>query len=150
MAEKKMDISRLDLDDNNEPAPVWCEFQGGMLVLVSFVPDDVATRLRKKCITRYQGRGQEIVENFDAGKFARLLGRESAHDWKNVVDGEKEIPYSPETCDKLITRWTDFSVWLMKTSTDLNVLNEEALRKLMEDVEKKSESTSGQEETSRE
>lgn len=150
MAENKMDISRLDLDDNNDPAPVWCEFQGGMLVLVSFVPDDVATRLRKKCITRYQGRGQEMVENFDAGQFARLLGRECVHDWRYVVDGEKEVPYFAETCDKLITKWTDFSVWVMKTSTDLNVLNEEAKRKLMEDVEKKSVSTSGQEETSAE
>lgn len=150
MTENKMDISRLDLDDNNAPAPVWCEFQGGMLVLVGFVTDDVASRLRKKCVTRYQSRGGEMVENFDAVQFARLLGRESVKDWKNVVDGEKEIPYSAKTCDKLITKWTDFSVWVLKTSTNLNFMNEEAKRKLMEDVEKKSVSTSEQEEISQE
>ena len=121
-----MDISKLT---NNDPVQVWVPFGEDTEVLIQYVSREELRAIYRKSKETAFVKHQK-VETVNDGKADILLGRAAVKGWRPrpgksgfTAKGE-EFPYTPENCDLLMTRWTDFALFVNDICTDLNALTD--------------------------
>lgn len=126
---------------------VWMPFDEDTEVLIAYQSGDALRDIRRQATSISWDRGHQKEEKYDNGVGNRLLGRAAVKAWR-PLPGEKGFtlngepyPYSPDNCDFLMDKFTDFSNFVNAVCVDLQglVAAEE------EQTRKNSSSTSGQE-----
>ncbi len=134
-----MDVSALD----DKGFKVWVRFLDAR-VLMRYVGLDELRSIREQA-TSYswlkEGESQEPEESFDHEKANRLFGRAAVRDWQGLTRGGEDFSFSPERCDLLMSRWSEFARFVAEVSLDLKRLEDER----MEKSKKKSSATCAQE-----
>lgn len=126
---------------------VWVPFDDDTEVLIAYQSGSDLREMREKATNISWDRGHQKEEKYDNAMGNRLLGRAAVKDWRPrpgkkgfTLNGEG-YPYTPENCDFLMDKFTDFSNFVNGVCVDLQCLvaaDEEQTRK-------NSSNTSGQE-----
>ncbi len=131
-----MDITAL----NDEGFQVLVPFHDAE-VMVGYVGLDQLRSIRQRATLRTwptagqrQGEPEESLDHAEAG---RLLGRAAVRGWQGLTLEGEVYAYSPERCDLLMARWSEFARFVGEVSLDLAGLMERS----MEQSKKKSMST---------
>lgn len=135
-----MDISAIRDNDFE----VWVSFLDAE-VLMRYVGLDELRSIHASATRKGLDRGGALIEELDHAEAGRLLGRASVKGWRGLTLNGEEFPWSPENCDLLMARWTEFSRFVGEASLDLIRLEETRLG----ESGKKSGLTSGQGGTTR-
>jgi hypothetical protein len=117
---------------------VWVDFQGlkGFEVEVANLSRKELTGLRKKCTTtKFDRKTRAAVETLDEDKFITEFSRAVIKDWKGLtlehletlllvdIDGQdpkKELEFSEENAETLVSSSTEFDTWLNEVVFDLD------------------------------
>jgi hypothetical protein len=129
-----MDLKKLMVDTK----AVWVDFQGlkGFEVEVANLSRKELTGLRKKCTTtKFDRKTRAAVETLDEDKFITEFSRAVIKDWKGLtlehletlllvdIDGQdpkKELEFSEENAETLVSSSTEFDTWLNEVVFDLD------------------------------
>tara|TARA_B100000780_G_scaffold278234_2_gene251098 strand:- start:927 stop:1376 length:450 start_codon:yes stop_codon:yes gene_type:complete len=129
-----MDLKKLMVDTK----AVWVDFSGlkGFQVEVANLSRKELTGLRKKCTTtKFDRKTRQAVENLDEEKFITEFSRAVIKDWKGLTlehletlllvdvegqDPQKELEYSEENAETLVSSSTEFDTWLNEVVFDLD------------------------------
>jgi hypothetical protein len=129
-----MDLKKLMVDTKS----VWVDFQGlkGFEVEVANLSRKELTGLRKKCTTtKFDRKTRAAVETLDEDKFITEFSRAVIKDWKGLtlehletlllvdIDGQdpkKELEFSEENAETLVSSSTEFDTWLNEVVFDLD------------------------------
>jgi len=134
-----MDVSALD----DKGFEVWVRFLDAE-VLMRYVGLDELRRIKEQA-TSYswdrEGGSQGPHESLDHEEANRLFGRAAVRGWRGLTRDGEDFPFSPEHCDLLISRWSEFARFVAEVSLDLKRLEDER----MEKCKKKSSATCAQE-----
>mgnify|MGYP003644313088 CR=1 FL=1 len=128
-----MDLKKLMVDTK----AAWISFPGlkGFEVEIANLSRKELTGLRKKCTsTKFDRKSRQAVENLDEDKFVTEFTRAVIKDWKGLtlahletlllvdIDGqdpEKELEYSKDNAETLVSSSTEFDTWLNEVVFDL-------------------------------
>ena len=117
---------------------VWVDFPGlkGFEVEVANLSRKELTGLRKKCTsTKFDRKTRQAVENLDEEKFIVEFTKAVVKNWKGLtlghletlilvdIDGqdpEKELEYSADNAETLVSSSTEFDTWLNEVVFDLD------------------------------
>ena len=135
-----MDISLIEGDGFE----VWVPFMDAR-VLLRYVGLEDLRRIHASAQQSTWDRKGEPVHEMDHAEAGRLLGRTAVRGWEGFTREGGDFPFSPEHCDLLMTRWSEFSRFVAESAMDLVKLEEARLA----ESEKKSALTSGQGGTTR-
>ena len=129
-----MDLKKLMVDTK----AVWVDFSGlkGFQVEVANLSRKELTGLRKKCTTtKFDRKTRQAVENLDEEKFITEFSRAVIKDWKGLTlehletlllvdiegqDPKKELEYSDDNAETLVSSSTEFDTWLNEVVFDLD------------------------------
>jgi len=129
-----MDLKKLMVDTK----AVWVDFSGlkGFQVEVANLSRKELTGLRKKCTTtKFDRKTRQAVENLDEEKFITEFSRSVIKDWKGLTlehletlllvdiegqDPQKELEFSEENAETLVSSSTEFDTWLNEVVFDLD------------------------------
>jgi hypothetical protein len=129
-----MDLKKLMVDTK----AVWIDFPGlkGFEVEVANLSRKELTGLRKKCTsTKFDRKTRQAVENLDEEKFIVEFTKAVVKNWKGLtlghletlilvdIDGqdpEKELEYSADNAETLVSSSTEFDTWLNEVVFDLD------------------------------
>jgi hypothetical protein len=129
-----MDLKKLMVDTKS----VWIDFPGlkGFEVEVANLSRKELTGLRKKCTTtKFDRKTRQAVENLDEDKFIVEFTNSVVKNWKGLTlghletlilidideqDPEKELEYSTENAETLVSSSTEFDTWLNEVVFDLD------------------------------
>jgi hypothetical protein len=129
-----MDLKKLMVDTK----AVWVDFPGlkGFEVEVANLSRKELTGLRKKCTsTKFDRKSRQAVENLDEEKFIVEFTKAVVKNWKGLtlghletlilvnIDGEdpeKELEYSRDNAETLVSSSTEFDTWLNEVVFDLD------------------------------
>jgi hypothetical protein len=129
-----MDLKKLMVDTK----AVWIDFPGlkGFEVEVANLSRKELTGLRKKCTTtKYDRKTRQPVENLDEDKFVTEFSKSVIKNWKGLTlehletlllvdiegeDPEKELEYSEENAETLVSSSSEFDTWLNEVVFDLD------------------------------
>ena len=129
-----MDLKKLMVDTK----AVWIDFPGlkGFEVEVVNLSRKELTGLRKKCTTtKYDRKTRQPVENLDEDKFVTEFSKSVIKNWKGLTlehletlllvdiegeDPEKELEYSEENAETLVSSSSEFDTWLNEVVFDLD------------------------------
>ncbi len=129
-----MDLKKLMVDTK----AVWVDFPGlkGFEVEVANLSRKELTGLRKKCTsTKFDRKTRQAVENLDEEKFIVEFTKAVVKNWKGLtlghletlilvdIDGEdpeKELEYSTDNAETLVSSSTEFDTWLNEVVFDLD------------------------------
>ena len=129
-----MDLKKLMVDTK----AVWVDFPGlkGFEVEVANLSRKELTGLRKKCTsTKFDRKTRQAVENLDEEKFIVEFTKAVVKNWKGLtlghletlilvdIDGqdpEKELEYSADNAETLVSSSTEFDTWLNEVVFDLD------------------------------
>jgi hypothetical protein len=129
-----MDLKKLMVDTK----AVWVDFSGlkGFQVEVANLSRKELTGLRKKCTTtKFDRKTRQAVENLDEEKFITEFSRAVIKDWKGLTlehletlllvdiegqDPQKELEFSEENAETLVSSSTEFDTWLNEVVFDLD------------------------------
>jgi len=117
---------------------VWVDFQGldGLQVEVVNLSRKELTALRKKCtVTKFDRKTRQAVEDIDEDKFVMEFTGAVVKNWRGLKlsyleslllvdigtqDPEKELEYSIENAETLVSSSTEFDTWLNEVVFDLD------------------------------
>jgi hypothetical protein len=90
----------------------------GATVMIRYVPQETLRKIARKATKRIF-RDHKAVEEMDADEANRLLGRAAVAGWSGfpLYHGQP-LEYSPESCDRLINKWGEFSRFVNDACTD--------------------------------
>ena len=129
-----MDLKKLMVDTK----AVWVDFQGlkGFSVEVANLSRKELTGLRKKCTTtKFDRKTRQAVETLDEEKFVTEFTNSVIKNWKGLtlehletlllvnIEGEdpkKELEYSADNAETLVSSSTEFDTWLNEVVIDLD------------------------------
>ena len=128
-----MDLKKLMVDTK----AVWVDFPGlkDFTVEVANLSRKELTGLRKKCTTtKYDRKTRQAVETLDEDKFITEFSKSVIKNWKGLtlehletlllvdIDGQdpkKELEFSEENAETLVSSSTEFDTWLNEVVFDL-------------------------------
>lgn len=129
-----MDLKKLMVDTK----AVWVDFPGlkGFEVEVANLSRKELTGLRKKCTTtKFDRKTRQAVEELDEEKFVSEFSRSVIKNWKGLtlahletlllvdIDGQdpaKELDFSEDNAETLVSSSTEFDTWLNEVAFDLD------------------------------
>jgi len=129
-----MDLKTLMIDTK----AVWVDFPGlpGMEVEVANLSRKELTGMRKKCITtKFDRKTRQAVEDLDEEKFVTEFTKAVIKNWKGLTlahletlilidtegqDLSKELEYSEENAEILVSSSNEFDNWLNEVVFDLD------------------------------
>jgi|TARA_R110002074_G_scaffold319082_1_gene489475 hypothetical protein len=129
-----MDLKKLMVDTK----AVWIDFPGlkGFEVEVTNLSRKELTGLRKKCTTtKFDRKTRQAVESLDEDKFVVEFTNAVIKNWKGLtlehletlllvdIDGQdasKELEYSQDNAETLVSSSTEFDTWLNEVVFDLD------------------------------
>jgi hypothetical protein len=129
-----MDLKKLMVDTK----AVWIDFPGlkGFEVEVTNLSRKELTGLRKKCTTtKFDRKTRQAVESLDEDKFVVEFTNAVIKNWKGLtlehletlllvdIDGQdasKELEYSQDNAETLVTSSSEFDTWLNEVVFDLD------------------------------
>ena len=129
-----MDLKKLMVDTK----AVWVDFPGlkGFEVEVANLSRKELTGLRKKCTTtKFDRKTRQAVEEIDEEKFVTEFSRAVIKNWKGLslahletlllvdIDGQdpaKELDYSEDNAETLVSSSAEFDTWLNEVAFDLD------------------------------
>ena len=129
-----MDLKKLMVDTK----AVWVDFPGlsGFKVEVANLSRKELTGLRKKCTgQKFDRKSRAVVETLDEEKFVSEFTRSVVKNWKGLklahletlllidMDGqdpEKELEFSEDNAETLVSSSTEFDTWLNEVVFDLD------------------------------
>jgi len=94
-------------------------------VVLRYVSAEELQQIAKKATTVTWDRKNEPKEELDPIQIQVLMGRAAVRGWKGLTMEGEEFPYSPENCDLLMRKWTEFARFVSETCMDLQRLQEE-------------------------
>ena len=128
-----MELKKLMVDTK----AVWIDFPGlsGFSVEVANLSRKELTSLRKKCTTsKFDRKTRQLVENLDEDKFVTEFSKAVIKNWKGLTlesletlllidigdqDPKKELNYSVDNAETLVSSSTEFDTWLNEVVFDL-------------------------------
>jgi hypothetical protein len=129
-----MDLKKLMVDTKS----VWVDFPGlsGFSVEVANLSRKELNGLRKRCTTqKFDRKTRQAVENLDEDKFVVEFSLSTVKNWKGLTidhlsslllidtegqDLSKELEYSIENAETLVSSSTEFDTWLNEVVFDLD------------------------------
>ena len=129
-----MDLKKLMVDTK----AVWIDFPGlkGFEVEVANLSRKELTGLRKKCTTtKFDRKTRQAVESLDEDKFVVEFTNSVIKNWKGLtlahletlllvdIDGQdvsKELEYSQDNAETLVSSSAEFDTWLNEVVFDLD------------------------------
>jgi len=129
-----MELKKLVVDSKS----MWIDFAGleGFSVEVANLSRKELTGLRKACTTtKFNRRSRVAEEVLDEEKFVTEFSKGSIKDWKGLTlahletlilietegqDLEKEVEYTEENAEVLVSQSTEFDTWLNEVVFDLD------------------------------
>lgn len=117
---------------------VWMDFPGcpGFEVEVANLSRKELTAMRKKCITqKFDRKSRQLLEELDEEKFVKEFTKGTVKNWKGLTlkhletlilidaegeDPSKEVEYSDENAEVLVSNSTEFDTWLNEIVFDLD------------------------------
>ena len=138
-----MELKKLVVDSKS----AWMEFPGleGFEVEVVNLSRKELTGIRKRCTTsKFNRKSRQIEDVLDEEKFVELFAKKSVKNWKGLTlkhletlllvdtDGQdlgKEVPYSIENAEVLVTDSNEFDTWLNEVVFDLDNFRSEPKRR---------------------
>jgi len=137
-----MDLKKLMVDTK----AVWVEFPGlsGFSIEVANLSRKELNGLRKRCtVTKFDRKTRQAVENLDEDKFVTEFALATVKGWKGLtlehlqtlilidVEGQdlsKELEYTVENAETLVSSSTEFDTWLNEVVFDLENFRTEPKR----------------------
>ena len=129
-----MELKNLMVDSKS----AWVDFPGldGFSVEgVNFSRKEL-TILRKKCTSqKFDRKTRQLTENLDEEKFVEDFARSVVKNWKGLTlehletlvlidmgdqDSSKEVDYTTENAEQLVSNSTEFDTWLNEVVFDLD------------------------------
>jgi hypothetical protein len=129
-----MDLKKLVVDTKS----VWVDFPGlsGFSVEVANLSRKELTSLRKRCTAqKFDRKSRQIVESLDEEKFVREFSTSTVKNWKGLTlehletlllidtagqDMSKELEYTTENAEVLVSSSNEFDTWLNEVVFDLD------------------------------
>lgn len=129
-----MDLKTLMVDTK----AVWISFPGlkGFEVEIANLSRKELTGLRKKCLTtKFDRKTRQAVEDLDEDKFITSFTKAVIKGWKGLTmehletlilvdisdqDGDKELEYSADNAETLVSSSSEFDTWLNEVVFDLD------------------------------
>ena len=137
-----MELKKLVVDSK----AMWLDFGGleGFSVQVANLSRKELTAIRKKCTTtKFNRRSRVAEETLDEEKFITEFTRKTVKGWKGLTlahletlilidtegqDMSKEVEYSEENAEVLVSQSTEFDTWLNEVVFDLDNFRSEPKR----------------------
>jgi len=95
----------------------------GATVSIRYVPQEALRKIAKKATRQTWNGKHQPVEELDADAANVLLGRAAVAGWSGFPTYHGEpLEYSPETCDRLINKWGEFSRFVNDACTNYAAL----------------------------
>ena len=129
-----MELKKLVVDSK----AMWIDFAGleGFSVEVANLSRKEITGMRKKCTTtKFNRRSRVAEEVLDEDKFVTEFSRKTIKSWKGLTlahleslilidtddeDLSKEVEYTEENAEVLVSQSTEFDTWLNEVVFDLD------------------------------
>tara|TARA_B110000285_G_scaffold59942_1_gene68753 strand:+ start:448 stop:900 length:453 start_codon:yes stop_codon:yes gene_type:complete len=129
-----MDLKKLMIDTKN----VWVDFPGlpGFEVEVANLSRKELNGLRKRCtVQKFDRKTRGVQESLDEDKFVTEFALSTIKNWKGLTlehlqtlllidtDGQdmsKELDYTEENAESLVSSSTEFDTWLNEVVFDLD------------------------------
>ena len=129
-----MDLKKLVVDSK----AVWVDFPGlaGFSVEVANLSRKELNSLRKRCtVQKFDRKTRGVVESLDEEKFVKEFTKATVRNWKGLTlehletlilidtDGQdltKEVEYSTDNAEVLVSSSTEFDTWLNEVVFDLD------------------------------
>ena len=129
-----MELKKLMVDSK----AVWVDFPGlaGFNVEVANLSRKELNSLRKKCTTqKFDKKTRQLVEELDEELFVSTFSKSVVKNWKGLTlehletlllidmgneDPSKELDYTPENAETLVSSSTEFDTWLNEVVFDLD------------------------------
>ncbi len=139
-----MELKKLVVDSK----ATWIDFSGldGFEIQVANLSRKELTGLRKKCTTsKFNRKSRQIEEILDEDKFVTEFARKTVKDWKGLtlghletlilvdIDGQdpnKEVEYTEDNAEVLVSQSTEFDTWLNEVVFDLENFRSEPKGKM--------------------
>ena len=137
-----MELKKLVVDSKS----TWIDFSGleGFSVEVANLSRKELTGIRKRCTTsKFNRKSRQIEETLDDDKFVTEFTRKTIKGWKGLTlahletlilidtDGQdmsKEVDYSEENAEVLVSQSAEFDTWLNEVVFDLENFRSEPKR----------------------
>jgi len=129
-----MDLKKLMVDTKN----VWVDFPGleGFEVEVANLSRKELNGLRKRCTgQKFDRKTRAVVETLDEDKFIKEFSTSTIKNWKGLTlthletlilidtkdqDMSKELEFTEENAEALVSSSTEFDTWLNEVVFDLD------------------------------
>ena len=139
-----MELKKLVVDSKAK----WIDFSGldGFSVEIANLSRKELTGIRKKCTTsKFNRKSRQIEEILDDEKFVSEFTRKTVKNWKGLTlahletlilietDGQdmsKEVEYSEENAEVLVSQSAEFDTWLNEVVFDLDNFRSEPKREV--------------------
>ena len=139
-----MELKKLVVDSKAK----WIDFAGldGFSVEIANLSRKELTGIRKKCTTsKFNRKSRQIEEILDDEKFVSEFTRKTVKNWKGLTlahletlilietDGQdmsKEVEYTEENAEVLVSQSAEFDTWLNEVVFDLENFRSETKREV--------------------
>ena len=139
-----MELKKLVVDSKS----AWIDFSGldGFSIEVANLSRKELTAIRKKCTTsKFNRKSRQIEEVLDDEKFVTEFTRKTIKNWKGLSlahletlilietggqDMSKEVDYSEENAEVLVSQSAEFDTWLNEVVFDLENFRSEPKREV--------------------
>jgi hypothetical protein len=129
-----MELKKLMVDSKS----VWVDFPGlsGFSVEVANLSRKELTGLRKKCTgQKFDKKTRQIMDELDEDKFVSEFAKATVKNWKGLTleyletlllidmggeDPSKELEYTVDNAETLVSSSTEFDTWLNEVVFDLD------------------------------
>ena len=143
-----MELKKLVVDSKS----MWIDFAGleGFSIEVANLSRKEITGMRKKCTTtKFNRRSRAAEEALDEDKFVTEFSRATVKNWKGLTlehletlilvdtgdtDLSKEVEYTEENAEVLVSQSTEFDTWLNEVVFDLDNFRSRPKRKVPEET----------------
>jgi hypothetical protein len=143
-----MELKKLVVDSKS----MWIDFAGleGFSIEVANLSRKEITGMRKKCTTtKFNRRSRAAEEALDEDKFVTEFSRATVKNWKGLTlehletlilvdtgdtDLSKEVEYTEENAEVLVSQSTEFDTWLNEVVFDLDNFRSRPKRKVSEET----------------
>ena len=143
-----MELKKLVVDSKS----MWIDFAGleGFSIEVANLSRKEITGMRKKCTTtKFNRRSRAAEEALDEDKFVTEFSRATIKNWKGLTlehletlilvdtgdtDLSKEVEYTEENAEVLVSQSTEFDTWLNEVVFDLDNFRSRPKRKVSEET----------------
>ena len=139
-----MDLKKLMVDSK----AAWIDFPGldGFSVEVVNLSRKELTNLRKRCtVQKFDRKTRQVGETLDEEKFVEDFARSVVKNWKGLTlehletlvlidmgeqDSSKEVDYTTENAEQLVSNSTEFDTWLNEVVFDLDNFRGEGKKRM--------------------